>query len=347
MPMQGSLSIERMCQLARVSRAGFYRSLQEQCRGRGRRRGPVCDSAGRTGASATLRLSTSHGRAAAAWHAREPQAGRRASCGKTTCWRSAEGSSSQPQIPNHALEVYLNLARRMTFKRDRSALGGRHHLHPAASRVRLSGRDPGWLFPQGGGLEAGSHACARGWPSKRCSRQFELRRPLPGLVHHSDRGVQYASAEYVAILKQHGMVPSMSRPANPYDNASCESFIKTLKREEIYANEYADLSICATTSRSSSSAITTRRDCTPPWATERQRSSSRKPIAQRSRVAFATVRFFAGDTRKSSTRLLGEGTQTPSLPPHPYPAWRISEMTSETSGVSTCRNPDLFHVRVH
>jgi len=51
----------------------------------------------------------------------------------------------------------------------------------------------------------------------------------------------YASAEYEAILKQHAMVPSMSRPANPYDNATCESFIKTLKREEIYANEYADL----------------------------------------------------------------------------------------------------------
>ena len=67
------------------------------------------------------------------------------------------------------------------------------------------------------------------------------RRPLPGLVHHSDRGIQYASADYVAILKQHGMVPSMSRLANPYDNASCESFFKTLKREEIYPTEYADL----------------------------------------------------------------------------------------------------------
>lgn len=70
---------------------------------------------------------------------------------------------------------------------------------------------------------------------------IKLRRPLPGVVHHSDRGVQYTSPEYVAILKLHGMVQSMSRPANPYDNASCESFIKTLKREEIYANKYLDL----------------------------------------------------------------------------------------------------------
>ena len=57
---------------------------------------------------------------------------------------------------------------------------------------------------------------------------IDLRRPLPGVVHHSDRGVQYASAEYVAIHKLHGMVPSMSRPANPYDKGyasyctSCE-----------------------------------------------------------------------------------------------------------------------------
>ena len=66
------------------------------------------------------------------------------------------------------------------------------------------------------------------------------RQPLPGLVHHSDRGVQYACREYVGLLASHGMLPSMSRPANPYDNASCESFMRTLKREEIYANTYRD-----------------------------------------------------------------------------------------------------------
>jgi transposase InsO family protein len=67
------------------------------------------------------------------------------------------------------------------------------------------------------------------------------RKPGPGLVHHSDRGLQYASSEYVKVLRQHQMIPSMSRPANPYDNASCESFMKTLKREEIYANRYENL----------------------------------------------------------------------------------------------------------
>ncbi len=53
------------------------------------------------------------------------------------------------------------------------------------------------------------------------------RRPAPGLVHHSDRGVQYASQDYTAMLKQHQATISMSRKGNPYDNAACESFMKT------------------------------------------------------------------------------------------------------------------------
>lgn len=71
-------------------------------------------------------------------------------------------------------------------------------------------------------------------------RAVELRQPPPGLVHHSDQGVQYACGDYVALLANHGMVPSMSRPANPYDNAVCESFMKTLKQEEIYCHHYRD-----------------------------------------------------------------------------------------------------------
>lgn len=64
------------------------------------------------------------------------------------------------------------------------------------------------------------------------------RQPSPGLVHHSDRGVQYASAAYTELLKQHHATISMSRKGNPYDNAACESFMKTLKQEEVYRNEY-------------------------------------------------------------------------------------------------------------
>jgi len=64
------------------------------------------------------------------------------------------------------------------------------------------------------------------------------RRPAPGLVHNSDRGVQYASLDYTEMLKQHKATISMSRKGNPYDNAACESFMKTLKCEEVYRNEY-------------------------------------------------------------------------------------------------------------
>jgi len=67
------------------------------------------------------------------------------------------------------------------------------------------------------------------------------RRPRPGLVHHSDRGVQYASHKYTQLLEQHGIHISMSRRGNPWDNAACESFLKTLKYEEVYRSEYRDL----------------------------------------------------------------------------------------------------------
>ena len=62
-----------------------------------------------------------------------------------------------------------------------------------------------------------------------------------GLVHHSDRGVQYASGDYTQLLKDNGIAISMSRKGNPWDNAKCESFMKTLKYEEVYRTEYRDL----------------------------------------------------------------------------------------------------------
>lgn len=70
---------------------------------------------------------------------------------------------------------------------------------------------------------------------------LRLRSPGPGLVHHSDRGVQYAAYDYTDLLKQHQIRISMSRKGNPYDNATCESFMKTLKYEEVYRQEYRDL----------------------------------------------------------------------------------------------------------
>jgi putative transposase len=64
------------------------------------------------------------------------------------------------------------------------------------------------------------------------------RKPGPGIIHHSDQGVQYASSDYVAELKSHGFLVSMARTGNPYENAMMESFFKTLKYEEVNLCEY-------------------------------------------------------------------------------------------------------------
>jgi transposase InsO family protein len=73
------------------------------------------------------------------------------------------------------------------------------------------------------------------------NRALAERQPAPGLVHHSDRGVQYACGEYTGILKERGITISMSAKGNPYDNAFCESFMKTLKYEEVYRQEYRSM----------------------------------------------------------------------------------------------------------
>jgi transposase InsO family protein len=78
-------------------------------------------------------------------------------------------------------------------------------------------------------------------PKKALLRAIASRNPEPGLIHHSDRGVQYASLEYVSVLERHQIIGSMSRTGYPYDNARCESFLKTLKQEQIHCQRFANL----------------------------------------------------------------------------------------------------------
>jgi len=237
--MQGSLGIEHRCQLARVSRAGFYRSLQEQrpveeeMEVRSAIQQIVLEHRRRYGyrrVSAELRrqgMLVNHKRVA-------------------RIMREDDLLALQPKRfvvttdSKHELEVYLNLASRMK-------LTGINQLWVAdITYIRLKAEFVYLAVI----LDAFSRKVV-GWALDRTlasrlaiaalEQAIRKRQPRPGVVHHSDRGVQYASDEYVALLEKHGMIPSMSRPANPYDNASCESFIKTLKREEIYANEYEDL----------------------------------------------------------------------------------------------------------
>ena len=140
---------------------------------------------------------------------------------------------------NHGLPVYPNLARGMevmavnqlwvadiTYIRLREEFVYLSVVLDAYSR-----RVIGWAL--GRTLDAALAVSA-------LRMALQSRRPAPGLVHHSDRGVQYASHEYTELLRDHEATISMSRKGNPYDNAACESFVKTLKYDEVYRNEYRD-----------------------------------------------------------------------------------------------------------
>lgn len=314
--MQGNLSIERMCELMRVSRTSFYRSLQqrepeeESMEVRSAIQRVALEHRRRYGyrrVTAELRrrgMPLNHKRVARIMREDNLLAVRRKRFLTTT-------------DSKHELEIYLNLARRMTLTAiDQLWVADITYIRLSNEFVYLavildsfSRKVVGWKLDR----TLASHLATDALESA-----IATRKPLPGLVHHSDRGIQYASGEYAAILRKHEMVPSMSRPANPYDNASCESFIKTLKREEIYANEYHDLDHL----RSNIEEFIER------YYNQKRLHSA---LGYRSPEEFeeqagrensltttsATVRFFSPTGEKASTVLLGEGTQTPSLPQTP------------------------------
>jgi len=239
MSLQGSMSIERMCQLAQVSRAGFYRSLQEhvpmkeEMEVRSTIQQIVVEHRRRYGyrrVTAELRrrgMFVNHKRV-------------------SRLMREDNLLAVQPRAfvvttdSKHELEVYLNLAKRMKLTGiNQLRVANITYIRLKAEFVYLaivldgfSRKVVGWALER---------TLATRLPRAALEQAIAERQPPPGLVHHSDRGVQYASDEYAQVLRDHQMIPSMSRPANPYDNASCESFMKTLKREEIYANDYVDL----------------------------------------------------------------------------------------------------------
>jgi transposase InsO family protein len=139
----------------------------------------------------------------------------------------------------HDCQVYVNLAARMTLTgvnqlwvADITYIRLRtEFVYLAVVIDRFSRKAIGWALDRS--LAARVAVVA-------LQQAIARRQPPPGVVHHSDQGVQYASAEYTSVLTASQMMPSMSRPGNPYDNAFCESFMKTLKQEEIYCNQYAD-----------------------------------------------------------------------------------------------------------
>src|SRR5258708_23248501 len=141
---------------------------------------------------------------------------------------------------NHKLEIYRNLANRMKLTGiNQLWVGDITYIRLKAEFVYLA------VILDGFSCKVVGWALDRTWALRltigALQQAIESRHPEPCLVQHSDRGLQYASEEYAKVLENNRVIPSMSRPANPYDNASCESFMKTLKREEIYANNYNDL----------------------------------------------------------------------------------------------------------
>jgi putative transposase len=139
----------------------------------------------------------------------------------------------------HNLPVYPNLAAQITptainqlWVADITYIRLRtEFVYLAVVLDAFSRRVIGWAL--GRTLEAGLAIAA-------LAMALAERKPELGLVHHSDRGVQYASHEYTTLLQENRVQISMSRKGNPYDNAACESFMKTLKYEEVYRNEYRD-----------------------------------------------------------------------------------------------------------
>lgn len=239
MRLQGGLSVERMCQLAQLSRAGFYRHWQQE--------GPPQEE---MELRATIQQIFLEHRRRYGYPRITKELRRRGMVvnHKRVARLMKEDNliAVQPKAfmsttdSQQELEVHLNLARRMKLTAiDQLWVADITYIRLQGEFVYLavildafSRKVVGWELDRKMTSDLTKTALGRALTS---------RQPAPGLVHHSDRGLQYAARDYIDLLKQHGIIPSMSRPANPYDNASCESFIKTLKRQEIYASTYRDL----------------------------------------------------------------------------------------------------------
>ena len=319
MSLQGSLSIERMCQMVPVSRRGFYRSLKEQQ--------PAEEEMEVRSAIQQIALEHrrryGYRRITAELHRRGMPVNHKR---VARIMREDNLLGMQPKQfvvttnSNHKLEIYLNLAGRMK-------LTGINQLWVAdITYIRLKAE-----FVYLAVILDGFSRKVVGWALDRTlairltigalQQAIESRQPEPGLVHHSDRGLQYASEEYIKVLENNRVIPSMSRPANPYDNASCESFMKTLKREEIYANKYDHLENLRANIEEFieqyynrlrlHSALGYR----SPEEFEQQIEASGSAESRS-----ATMVFFENkeNNRKNSKGLLGKGTQMPSPSPDPF-----------------------------
>jgi len=240
MSLQGGLGIERMCLLAGISRAGFYRHLraqdpwEEEMAVRSEVQRIALEHQGRYGyrrITAELRRQ-----GMAVNHKRVARLMRDDNLVGTELQLSLDNLTGQRDRG----EIYVNLANRLkltgpnqvwvadiTFVRLK-----REFVYLAVVLDKFSRKVVGWNLDRT--LTARLALVA-------LEMALEARSPVTGLVHHSDRGVQYAHSEYLRTLRKHGVIPSVSRLGRPYDNGNCERFFRTLKQEEINTKEYKDL----------------------------------------------------------------------------------------------------------
>jgi putative transposase len=232
------LSIERMMKLGRVSRSGFYRfqdagpspDRDMDLRDAIQRIAVEWPSYGRPRITAELRHR--------GWRVNPKRVYRLMREDNLLCVRRRKFVVTTDS--NHGRKVYPNLARTMIltatdqlWRADITYIRLRDEfVFLAVILDAYSRRVIGWALDRT--LEDELPLAALGMALTRRTVQ-------PGLVHHSDRGSQYASNDYTDLLKAHQIAISMSRKGNPWDNAACESFMKTLKYEEVLRNEYRDL----------------------------------------------------------------------------------------------------------
>jgi len=308
-----------MCQLVSVSRRSFYRSLQE--------RQPAEEEMEVRSTIQTIALEHrrryGYRRITAELHRRGMPVNHKR---VVRIMREDNLLGVQPKRfvsttnSSHKLEVYLNLAGRMK-------LTGINQLWVAdITYIRLKAE-----FVYLAVILDGFSRKVVGWALDRTlamrltmgalGQAIGSRQPEPGLVHHSDRGLQYASEEYIKVLENNRVIPSMSRPANPYDNASCESFMKTLKREEIYANKYDDLeNLRANIEEFIEQYYNRLRLHSALGYRSPEEFEQRIEASGSAESRSATMVFFENkeNSRKISKGLLGKGTQMPSPSPDPF-----------------------------
>ena len=238
MQVQGEVGVRRMCELAQVSRAGFYRDWQE----RQPREAEVAirDAIQKAalehrqyGYRRVTRLVQRGGVAVGEGVVRRiMKSDNLLAVGKRKFKATTDSA--------HGFTVYTNLAQYLQIKATNQLWVAditylrlqREFVYLAVVLDAFSRRVIGWALRRN--LQTSLSLAA-------LEQALDQRKPEQGLVHHSDRGTQYASNDYVRRLEDAGIVISMSRPARPWENAYCESFMSTLKREQITCTGYTTL----------------------------------------------------------------------------------------------------------